>query len=179
MIRFVSTIILILLLVGCESQKAPETVVISDRYSMKIPGFLGRTTDLNEDASLQYQNIFKELYIIVIDESAAEFKEALVENGLDSIYTNDLEGYSDLLMLGVNMELGNGGEAEFEAKNINGLDARVLDMDTEFDGMDIYYQFAYFKGKEHYYQLMTWCLADKKSQHQQAMEDMVNSFREL
>ncbi len=179
MIRLLSTIAIILLLVGCGSQEGNETVIINDRYSMDIPGFLDRTTDLNEDASLQYQNIFKELYVIVIDESAAEFQKALVDNGLDSLYTDDLAGYSDLLMLGINMELGNSGETEFEEKNINGLDARLLNMETQFDGMDIYYQFAYLKGKEYYYQVMAWCLANRKSEHQQAMDNMINSFREL
>lgn len=179
MFRFLSALPVFLILVACGPQKGNETVVINDLYSMEIPNALNPTTDLNEDASLQYQNVFKELYVIVIDETASEFKDALVENGIDSLYTNDLYGYSDLLMTGVNMELGNGRSPEFVDKNINGLEARVVDLDAVYDGLDIFYKFAFFQGKEHYYQIMTWCLAERKYVHQQDMDDMINSFREL
>lgn len=169
----------LLLLTSCGAQKGVQEVVIEDRYTMNIPALLERTTDLNEDASLQYQNIFQELYIIVIDESVEEFKLALVENGLDSLYSFDLQGYSDLLMMGINMELGQFEGNDFEERTINGLSARVLQMDAAYDGMDIHYQFAYVKGADHYYQVMTWCTAEAKEKHSQLMEDMINSFREI
>ena len=167
------------LLTSCGTQKGSQEVVIEDRYSMNIPAFLERTTDLNEDASLQYQNISQELYIIVIDESVEEFRMALVENGLDSLYSFDLQGYSDLLMLGINMELGQFEGNDFEERTINGLSARVLQMDAVYDEMDIHYKFAYLKGTDHYYQVMTWCTAAEKEKHRQVKEDMINSFREI
>lgn len=177
--KFLLALPAFLILLACEPDTGLETKVINDQYSMDIPAFLNPTTSLNEDASLQFQNTFQELYLIVIDESAEEFRQALVENGLDTMYTNDLQGYSELLMFGVQLELGGFGESEFKDKVINGLEARVLELETVYDGLDIYYQFAFYKGKEYYYQLMTWCLAEKRSEHQQLMTDMVNSFREL
>jgi hypothetical protein len=37
-----------------------RTIAVADQYSLDVPASMVKTTKLNEDASLQYQNIFKE-----------------------------------------------------------------------------------------------------------------------
>src|SRR5688572_33470128 len=56
-----------------------RTVNIHDRYSLDLPTYMTKAGDLNFEATLEYKNELKEVYIIVIDESTAElvtvFKE--------------------------------------------------------------------------------------------------------
>lgn len=43
-------------------------------YTLDIPNYLMKTYDLNDNATLQYQNIVKEAYTIVIEDSKEELK---------------------------------------------------------------------------------------------------------
>jgi len=45
--------------------------------------------------------------------------------------------------------------------------------------LDVYYKFAAIEGKNDYYQVLTWTLKEKRDQHQQQMEVMINSFKEV
>jgi hypothetical protein len=42
-------------------------------YSLGIPTYMTKATTLNDEASLQFQNLFKETYVIVIDENKEKF----------------------------------------------------------------------------------------------------------
>jgi hypothetical protein len=167
------------LLSSCDTPAEPQEVVIKDQYKIQVSGSMKPGTELNADASLQYQNLYEELYIVVIDESEEGFQEALVNNGLDSLYDNDLTGYSDLLLLGITMELKNKSQEAVKDTIINGLEARTTNMEVSIDGFGIYYKLAYLKGAKDFYQIMTWCLADKKEKHGPTMDAMIYSFEEL
>src|SRR5690606_19347366 len=69
------------------SDDAVKEVNINNEYSILLLKYLKKTANLNENASLQYQNIFRETYVIVIDAPKEEyitlFKELeLYEEGL-------------------------------------------------------------------------------------------------
>lgn len=61
---------------------------------MDLPDYLTETTSLNVDASLQYMNGIKELYIAVIDEPISGFSQILKSNDLTEDYKNNLDDYS-------------------------------------------------------------------------------------
>lgn len=42
-----------------------DLIRINNEYSMELPTFMEASNDLNDDVSLQYQNIFKEVYKIM------------------------------------------------------------------------------------------------------------------
>lgn len=94
------TIILssILTLNSCEPSDEYQIVNIDDKYSLTIPSFLTKVNNLNDNASLQYQHGLKEFYVIVIDESKIELQNALEDYQLTEYFTNDVKGYSDLLL---------------------------------------------------------------------------------
>ena len=52
-----------------------KKVEINHEYQVSIPKYMRKTNSLNDDASLQCQNIFKETYLIIIDEPKDEFIE--------------------------------------------------------------------------------------------------------
>ena len=94
-------ILTILFITSCQTGDTERLVTIENKYSILLPSFLVKaSTTLNADASLQYLHTWKEFYVIVIDESKSEMQKALTDNNLTDKYSNDIKGYSDLLLNG-------------------------------------------------------------------------------
>lgn len=70
-IKITIAVLSLLLLASCGGE-VTRTVKIGGRYQLKLPTDLTETKGLNDDASLEYQNAFKELYVVAIDESKAD-----------------------------------------------------------------------------------------------------------
>ena len=162
-------------LFSCDSKTEFKSIKVND-YSISLPDFLSEGKDLNDDASLQYQNLFKEFYIVVIDESKESFKDAIEINELEDIYESNFDGYTKLLIGNLEAAVTFKNKKEIETK-INGLPAKILEFEGNVDGIDIYYQVAYIDGITNYYQIMTWTLADKKETYKETMDEMFQSFK--
>ncbi|MBC8883830.1 hypothetical protein H9X57_12125 [Flavobacterium piscinae] len=59
------------------------------------------------------------------------------------------------------------------------MEAKLMTVSGTVDGLDIYYQLGFFKGKEHYYQIVNWTEQKRKEDHIEAMEKIISSFKEL
>lgn len=173
--KVISLFLTILSLVACTSNEEFKTIAIND-YSIGLPSFLSEGKGLNDDASLQYQNLFKELYIVVIDENKESFKEAIEINELEDVYETNFNGYTELLIGSLEEAVKFKNKKETETK-INGLPAKILEFEGNVDGIDIYYQVAYIDGITNYYQIMTWTLANKKETYQKTMNEIFKSFK--
>src|SRR5688572_23783765 len=91
--------------ISCE-EEGTQTVKIDGRYVMEIPGSMEKTSELNNEASMQYQNMLQELYVIVIDEPKLQLDIALEQNSLYDQYTSDLDGYARLITENMKASLG-------------------------------------------------------------------------
>ncbi len=178
--------VLVVFLASCgannESKpKDDETgkVTVKNLYSLVIPPSLREATNLNEEASMQYQNPVKELYIITIDEPVSGFDKAIDDAELAETYSKDLVGYSNFVI----DNLMSAGVPKKNAvtidQKINGLDAKICEIESNVGGYDIFYKIALIKGKENYYQVMTWTLLTRKEEHKAEMEAMLWSFKEI
>ena len=169
-----------LLLSSCNyfSDEVAE-VTFEDRYSIKLPVFLSKATDLNEDASIQYQHIFKEFYAIVIDEPKDELGQILVDNNINAYYTDDFSGYSDLILGSMEESLELLSDWDVKHTRVNGMPANVVKFSGRYDDVDIYYNLAVIEGRETYYQVMVWTLNDRKETHEKQMNDIIYSLKEL
>src|SRR5688572_26412269 len=78
-----------------EAKTELETVTVEGNYSMGVPKFMTQAKSLNDEASLQYQNIFKETYVIVIDENKQEFIDAYQELESYDSSTSVIANYAD------------------------------------------------------------------------------------
>lgn len=162
-------------LISCDEATTYETVTVND-YSLEIPSYLSKGTDLHEDASLQYQNLFKELYIIVIDENKKEVSNIILESALEDTYSNDFKGYVKLVS-------GNQEEAikmkKLSEKDtlINSLEAKIVKLEAKVDDYDIFYVIAYINGVDSYYQITSWTLKDKRKEYEPIMDKMIATFR--
>jgi len=177
--RFIILLIFISGLISCLSDDSLQEITVENRYSISIPSFLKKAHDLNDDASLQYQHIFREFYVIVIDEPKSELKKALDDNNLTEFYSNDIEGYFDLLFNDFEQ-----GVSAFRKSNlidtlINNMPAKLLTVLGTVEDIDIFYYLAYIEGEKRYYQIMAWTLASREHQYKEKMRKIIYSLKEL
>jgi len=163
-------------LISCETEKI-ETVTVPGKYTVELPGFLSKATTLHDDASLQYQNTFKEFYVVIIDEPKLAFTSVAEGAG----YSPDLQGYFDIL---TDSFQKNSTDAKIENKKdiqINGLKGKSFTSEAtlEENNIEVFYKVAYVEGKNEYYQIVTWTLKDSKEKYSQQMDQIISSFKEL
>ena len=171
---------LVFVLFACKQDASTETITIKKLYSLEIPDFLSAANHLHEDASLQYQNIFKVFYTIVIIEPSKDFNEMIVdEPSLSEYYTADLEGYSNLIIDNMKVTIEDGTFSEFTQTKINGNEARTISIDGTVENIKVFYHLTFIKGRRQYYQIVNWTELKRKEDHLQFMENISASFKEL
>jgi hypothetical protein len=173
---FLSTLALCSALSACsflntKNEKAAVTdlspVTINSEYSMGIPSFMTKTTSLNDDASLQFQNIFKEAYVIVIDESKEGFVDALVDADSYDSSRSVIENYADT-------------QVQLTTSNMNVITKKdVIHATVEGVKQPISYFLTFVEGKEKLYMIMAWTLQTKKETHRNTFEVMAKTFQTM
>lgn len=159
-----------------------DVVKIEDLYSMKVPAFMTVTTKLQEDASLQYNNPFKEKYVTVLDENTDEILAFMEDYGVYDVSKSKLDNYvttrlSYLAESGITIK----NQTKIKSEMINGRKAFSTVIDASVPGIDedITYFFTYIEGKEHCYMISSWTLFDRKNAYTEEVETMTTSFKEL
>ncbi len=158
-----------------------KTEQVEGMYEIDIPNYMKEAFDLNDDASLQFQNIYKETYIAIIDEDKSDFIEVF----------KDLNEYDDGLSVAGNyrniqMQYFTEGiqideRSEPQKMTINGMDAEQV----EFTGRvpevdyDIYYLMTFIEGQDDVYMMMEWTLANFKDKYQSTFKQMADTFKEI
>lgn len=159
-----------------------QEVKINGLYSMKLPDYLTEGNDLNDEASLQYQNIYKEVYVIVIDEPKQDFIDVFMELGDYDSTKSACDNYAEAQMESIegNMETVT-SKSTLRKTKLNGAEARVADVAGTQAGIDdpMGFTVAFVEGKETLYMIMTWTFEKDKAKYQDDMDMMVNSFKEL
>jgi len=176
--KIFSPILAIFFLMAC-SETPPETVTVDDKFSLQIPGYLSEANGLNSDASLQYQNLIKEFYVIVIDEDIETFNEAINENQLQDIYSTDFDGYFSLLIDSFSEGIEIFTVSDQVDLTINDMPAKSIEIEGQVDDVSIYYNYTVVKGETDYYQILSWTLRDKKINYLDQMNEIAKSFVEL
>lgn len=158
-----------------------EIIVGTGGYKISIPKHMSVSKELNDDASLQYQDIYKELYIIVIDEPKTDFIKTFSDpeyNEYDDKLTPE-KNYRIVQMKSMKEKMTLRGEPGVKKATINGLDAEIVDFTGAVEGVaeDIYYKLAFVEGTKNLYMIMTWTLASDKDKNTEEMDQMIQSFK--
>lgn len=162
-----------------ENQNSFNTIQINNLYSIDVPDFLVKTNSLNDEASLQYENTAKEYYVIVIDEDKQAFLQALNnELNEDETYTIEevLEPYSYLQFTTFANE---DQYYDFEYIDVNGLNGQQLDITNYFESLNVFYKMACIEGNDNLYFVVTWTLDSYKDKHNDSMQKIIDSFKEI
>ena len=156
-------------------------ITINNEYIMYVPKYMKVAYDLNEEASLQYQNAFKEAYVVVIDESKEEFVEIYREIDEYDESLSVIENYKKTQVQYFEEDMNIAKLTEAKRNTINGLNAEVIEMDARIAGIDfdITYTVAFIEGNEKVYMIMAWTLESKKAKYRPDVKQMINSFNIL
>lgn len=157
-------------------------VNVNNEYGVLLPKYLSKATNLNEDASLQYQNIFKETYVIIIDEPKDGFITSFKELELYDESLTPLENYSNFQ----NKSLSEATkeviyDSGFTDKTINSLPARTKKLQAKVSGIDfeISYWNTYIESDSKMYTMMCWTLSERQKKYDDTFTKVINSFKIL
>ncbi len=153
-------------------------VKVNREYSLAIPKYMSKANDLNDEASLQYSHIFKEAYVVVIDEPKEELKEVFLEMDEWDSDKTVAANYRDIQMGFLSEGINISSQMPARALTINGMDAEIVDLEGRVADIDydIAYKLAFVEGDEKVYMIMTWTLADKKEDFDNTYEQIITSF---
>lgn len=122
-------------------------------YTLDIPEYMTRTYDLNEVATLQYQNTFKEAYVIVIEDSKDELEKA----GIKFITAKEfLENFAKDYLVDAKKRKA-GPITEFTA---NGNDHAYMEFTWESDDTDLFMLVTGVETENHFYKIMCWTIKE-------------------
>jgi hypothetical protein len=164
------------LFISCN--QTTTTAHVGNRYTLELPDNFEKVNNLNKDASLQYQNNVKNVYVIAIDEPKEALNTALSKNGLTEQYPASLEGYSNLIVNGMESSIALKKLPPFEETKIDGKTARILSFEGVSSGNRIYWKLAFIEGVGRYYQIMVWTDAENRDGYEKEMAAIINSFKE-
>lgn len=182
MIKKIGTLLLLLVvLAGCSSKTEYTEIVQDDIFSISVPTTMQKTRTLNGDATLQLQNVKEELYLIVIKENKNEIDELFKATAIAGEGEDIFEGFSETTLeyLTSTLEELNPEELKLQSSMQHNLPTKKVDFTARISGLDIYYKFSAFEGKENYYQVLTWTLKEYKAKNEETMNKMLDSFKEV
>jgi hypothetical protein len=125
-------------------------------YTIEIPEYMTRTYQLNDVATLQYQNVAKEAYTIVIDDS----KDQLHNLGVKFIDSKDfLDNFTATYMEGAeNRKISE--TTKFESNNNKHAQC---EMSWSNEGIDFFMLITVVETNNNYYKILSWTIQDNKS----------------
>lgn len=158
---------------------ALRTVSIDGEYSISLPKFMNGTTGLNEEASLQYQSLRHEAYVIVIDEPKERFEEVYRDLGQYDDHLSLVQNYRDARLKILSRTTEIIGKSEPKSIKINGLETESLELDAKVNGLDneISYFLTFVDGDEKVYLVMCWTLKNLKEEHKKTFKTIAESFK--
>lgn len=133
-------------------QNVPEDrAIITDDGLLKItlPSHWKLLDNLNEVATFQAGNLFREEYMIVISDSKLDFTGGLYE-------------FSEAALNGLLINLQEAQQNSQTELEINGMKAVQYDISGTLNNVNITYLYTLIEGEANFYQIYNWTLSSKK-----------------
>ncbi|MBL0330843.1 MAG: hypothetical protein IPP64_15900 [Bacteroidetes bacterium] len=157
---------------SCKHETVFTEVKVNNRYSMNIPDYLQPCTDLHKDASLQYQNIEKDVYAMVIDEKKKTMQDYSLDYDLDTYFNNIAsQGFADNIKDG---KVSIPGRQE-----IDGHKALIAEVTGKLENNEVYYKLGLIETPYEFYQILVWTRASNKEELEPDFVKILESFKEL
>lgn len=162
-------------------EKDFNTVKIQNKYQIAIPKYMKQTNQLNDEASLQYNNLFKENYIIIIDESKETFVSALNDAEINDTIYSVIENYRNIQLELLNSSITVREEKQSEKMTINNMEAVQVSFVGKIPEVDdeVAYILTFIEGKNDLYMIMSWTLHKYSKRYTGTYQQMAHSFKEL
>lgn len=156
-------------------------------FKIKAPSHMKEMTGLNDEADIQYGNIYRGMYFIVISDDKSQMIDGLKEFGMYNNYESPLNNFSDFML-----ELYQDEEAMGYMKNIQKekffagdspseiifFESNIYD-ETTNSNIDIFYSITFIAGKNNFYQVLSWVGKEDKYKYKADLKAIAYSFEEL
>jgi len=175
--RKISILLLfITLLSSCNEKLSPDDyqeISVRNIYKISVPKYMFERDDLNNEASLQYANLLKEAYTVVVHESKQDFITYSRTINAYNDQVSVLENYSQnqINFFENNMKLKRIEASDFT--KINKLNARKV----KLKGNELGYALCFVEGKDNLYMIMNWTRVNRLQRFENTFEFINNSFK--
>jgi hypothetical protein len=163
---------------GKEDLKIEElkAININEEYTISVPEYMTEMKSLNEEASLGYANLFKETYIIVLDEDKDEFISAFKDVEIYNDSLTPLQNYSDFQLESF--------KENIVATNLKSLVSKIKKLPSEMhefngdaEGNDIAYLVSFIESDKKMYMIMSWTLKDRYNKYKETFKLTHSTFK--
>ena len=188
---FFLTFMLLFLLNSCGDSEAKKRAVVDtsdyktemldDEFQISIPKQMKIATQLNPDATMQFENIIAHTYLVVIKEDRSDFIEAFGDADALDPALSDIANYRKIQVDYFLKRLILKEETDAEALTINGKMAEQKEFTCIVDsqGSEIFYVMTFLEGTDDLYWIISWTLSDLEAEHKDSFYAIANSFKEL
>jgi hypothetical protein len=160
-------------------EKDYQTIEINNLYSLKVPNYMKEYKNLHPDGSLNYANIYKETYSVVIDEKKDEFVDVFKSLGEFDDNKSVIVNYTDVQKKMFTEAIDDIKIEDFELTDINNYPARQIKVSGDSEGTRIFYIISFIEGKDNVYMIMSWTLEERSKKYENTLESINNSFKLL
>ena len=156
-------------------------------FKIKIPNHMKEMSGLNAEAVMEYGNIYRGIYLIVISEDKEQMIDGLKEYGFYDNYKSPLNNFSDFMV-----ELYSDEEAMGVMKNMQKEKFFAGDYASEIvffesviydevsgSNIDVFYSLTFVAADKNFYQILSWIGKEDKYKYKSDLRDIAKSFREL
>lgn len=140
-------------------------------YTLNIPNYMAKTFDLNDVATLEYKNVAKETYLVVIEDDKAEL------NSVGMIFTSPAE-FLEHFVKGYYAVADERKLSEVVTFENNGnLFAQVELTFNDPDGR-LFFLITSVESKTHFYKILCWTLREYEDQYKNDFKEMAKSLQD-
>ena len=150
-------------------------------FTLRIPNDLTITDDLNDDASLQYSNLYKEQYVIGLETDKHDFIELLKANNIDASEDSLAPALMDIQLNALYEDLEVIKQSERIHTVVNEMTTEMVAIDAKFDGIDedISYWIACYTGNRNMFTVMVWTIKNDKNSFEKEANAILKSMEEV
>jgi hypothetical protein len=180
--RLILLFILSVAIISCKHEAAFTEVKVNNRYAIAVPEYLQPCADLHKDASLQYQNVEKDIYAMVIDEKKATMQNYDLDYDIDLYFKNIAS--QPFLETIKNGKVSIPGRQQVDGNKaliaeITGSIEQMNENTGHIEQTEVFYKLGVIESPYEFYQILIWTRADEKDKVEQDMMRMIESFKEL
>jgi hypothetical protein len=170
--RYILLLIIPFAFTACKRETVFTEVKVNNRYSLSIPDYLQACTDIHKDASMQYQNVDKDIYVMVIDEKKKTMQDFNLDYDIDTYFNN-------IASQGFTENIKDGKVSIPGRQTISGNKALIAEVTGKIEENEVYYKLALIETPYEFYQILAWTRAKNKENLEGDMIKMIESFKEL
>ena len=154
-----------------------KAVKIQNTYQLSIPVYMKEYKNMHPEASLNYANLYKEAYTIVIHEPKQEFITLFKELGEYDNNNSVIENYLTVQTQYFKENIDNVQIQHYGLAKLKDYPAKQVKMYGTIEGVDLFYVSTFIEGKENIYMIMSWTLKNKADQLENTFERISDSFQ--